>query len=376
MGTLLKKTDWKKLLDLYFHIDVSQQFINCADAHLTPLFEKATGLQADGFIIRISWEPGEEFKYKKGAISSMQSRICLRYGQNRVSILWKSKSGRIYDIADTDIDCSDLEFSFEGLNPEQCQHYFNPKWSLITFPEAYIESLKFQKFAPIPSLEFISCADKQLTPFFENFVGIKVNKNVGISISMHSEAPDGYHVISQSLQLYQKDIVSKLAFTLYINHNWNQVFVLWKSKSGRIYDMADTDMDCNDIEFWFEGLDPLLYHKQLYPKAKLPFQIKNLSYQLVITRLNMDCTIEMELKEGDVKNTDDLIHKIDKFIVKFNEAPEKNEKNNGVVHNWQRQAEGIKIVYEIDTGFAGPVFLKKLLPFLSKMNCFLRVEIC
>ena len=75
------------------------------------------------------------------------------------------------------------------------------------------------------------------------------------------------------------------------------VTVNWKSKLNKYNTPSDAIIDCNDIEFWFEGLNPLEYHKQLNNDTTLPFKLKDLSYELVITALNMDMTIEMWLKE-------------------------------------------------------------------------------
>ena len=91
-----------------------------------------------------------------------------------------------------------------------------------------------------------------------------------------------------------KKEISKLPVVMYVNHNWNNnVIILWRSKSGCIYDIADTDIDCDDIEFWFEGIDPLLYYKQLYPKTELPFSnrslaIAELSYKSLPIPLNCE----------------------------------------------------------------------------------------
>lgn len=174
---------------------------------------------------------------------------------------------------------------------------------------------------------------------------------------------------------YKPGKISSLGLNIYVNHNWNPVTVVWTSKSGRIYDVNDTDIDCSDIEFGFEGLDPLLYHQQLYPKAELPFKLKDLSYEMVVTRLNMECTVEMQLKIEEIGNVRAILDKTDKFIDNFNTLSEKKDRKDGVVHNWKRRIEENTLIYEIDTGFSGPVFIKKLLLFLSKLNAFEKVEI-
>ena len=119
------------------------------------------------------------------------------------------------------------------------------------------------------SEQFLRCADIHLKKKFEFETGLKVSKNVSTSFVW----PENF--------FYEKDTISKMPINIYINHNWNTVNILWKSKSGRVYGIADSDIDCGELEFWFEGLNPLLYHKQLYPQVALPFKLKDLSYELV-----------------------------------------------------------------------------------------------
>ena len=352
----------KKVLEVYYTVNMSAAFAACADKQLMSVFERITSIKVkDG--VGLAWRQEDPFNYKKGEISTITICIFLRYGLTLAKIAWKSKSGRIYDIADETIDCSDITFWFEGVDPEYCFKKMYPAWTLLTFPDTVIEIFNRKDALPI-SMQFLECADKQLSPFFEKSVGLKINKHISLTI-----ADDRRYE-------YKHDMVSRLAMVLYINHNWNyDIYMVWKSKSGRIYKPGDTDIDCNDVEFSLEGLDPVLYHKQMYPKAELPFKLKNLSYKLVITRLNMDCTMEMTLKKEIITNAEGLIKKVDDFINRFNEESVKKNREEGVVHNWKHNIEGDKLIYNIDTGFAGPALMKKLLPFLSTLNSFEIVEI-
>lgn len=234
--------------------------------------------------------------------------------------------------------------------------------TLFVYPEITVEQFK-RRYGKDISVQFVVCADSQLTNLFELRTGLKINKQISIAW------------IWEEAFYYTKNEISKLPFQIFINNNWNPVTILWRSKSGRIYDMGDTDIDCDDIEFWFEGLEPVLYHKQLYPKDELPFKLKDLSFELVVTRLNLDCTIEMHLPEEQVAKAPEVIREIDAFIEDFNNKSEKQDRKYGVIHNWRRQVVEQRIVYEIDLGSAGPLFFKKLLPFLSKLKSFSKVEI-
>ncbi len=86
-------------------------------------------------------------------------------------------------------------------------------------------------------------------------------------------------------------------------------------------------------------------------------------------------TIEMSLKEEQYANATILLNDIDKMIDDFNNKSMKKDRKDGVVHNWRRRIESDKLIYEIDTGSAGVLFLKKLLKYLSTLNCFNKVEI-
>lgn len=212
------------------------------------------------------------------------------------------------------------------------------------------------------SKEFIDCADTQLSQDFTLRTGIKINKEIGLSPMIMKFS-------------YEVGSISRMHTSLIINNYGNDVYINWKSKSGRIYATSDTDIDCNDVDFWLDGLDPLEYHKQLQPNNTLPFKLKELTYELIITNLNMDMSVEMFLKDEFVPDTSALIKVIDKKIDDYNIKSLKKDRKDGVVHNWKRRIENDRLVYEIDTGSAGAIFLKKFLIQLSKLGAFTNVEI-
>lgn len=219
----------------------------------------------------------------------------------------------------------------------------------------------YREYGIAISKAFMQCFDQQLRVEFETKTGLKIGKQVCMSMG-------GVWDIA-----YKKGEVSEFMQSIYINHNWNPVKIIWKSHSGRIYGLDDEDIDCNDIEFHFEHLDTLLYHRQLYPKAELPFRLKDLTYELVVLRLNRDCTIDMTLREHcDPKSLRD---QIDNFINAFNEKSIKKGCKDGVVNNSKRTIENNHLIYDIDTGSGGFIFEKKLLLFLSKLDSFEKVEV-
>jgi len=219
---------------------------------------------------------------------------------------------------------------------------------------------------------FIECADRQLTEQFIRQTGINPGKNVNLSISTHRvdipvyglySTPDGY-------------IKKKLMINLYVNHNWNPVTIYWKSKSGRDYSLHHEVEDGNDIEFWFERLDPALYLKQLYPGQQLPFRLKDLTYELVTERINIDCTIVLQVKKEMISRQDAIIQEVNDFIGQYNLTSEARKKGYGVIHKARASLRGDDtIVYDIDLGSTGPHFLKQLLMFFSKLNYFAVVKL-
>lgn len=210
---------------------------------------------------------------------------------------------------------------------------------------------------------FIVCANNQLSRLFELQTGLKIGKQISIAWEQEEKF------------FYEKGETSKLTFRIFVNHHWNSIVIQWKSKSGRIYAIDETDIDCDDIEFSFEHLDVAEYHKQFYPNDELPFKLKGLTYELLVTRLNMEAVIEMVLKKESIADVQNIITKINEFIEDYNRKVLKGPKDNGVVHNWVWNIIDDKLICDIDTGSAGPRFYKKLLPFLSKLEAFVRVEI-
>jgi hypothetical protein len=190
----------------------------------------------------------------------------------------------------------------------------------------------YQKYYGIEiSEQFMRCADIQLRKDFELKTGLKINKQISISSPLTDDIG------------YKKGAISQFCHSIYINHNWNPIEILRKSKSGRVYQTSDTDIDCDDIQFWFNGLNATLYHKQLFPKVELPFKLKDLSYELVVTRLNLDCVIELYLSNEDGTKALEKINEINKFIGDFNTRSEKMDRKYGVVHNWKVEVKKVRL---------------------------------
>ncbi len=358
------RNNWDKVMRMTHNLAVSEALLNCADEQLTRQFVAETGL--DNFpLIFVSWgNYGDPLPYEKGEISYIDCTIFLRYGSNKVRMAWKSRSGRVYDIADTDIDCADMEFWLEGLDPEHCRFLMNPVWSLITFKDTY--QLYFEQAYGIPiSMSFLNCADSQLTPLFEKQVGFKVNRRVGLLIGNTADPI-----------FYQREAVSSMQLQIGVADNGNTLTICWKSKSGRIYEPGDADIDCNDIEFWFEKLDILLYNQQMFPKQSLPFKLKDLGYELIINRLHMESILTITVRPEAAGQRLAIIEAIDEMVNALNDASEPDDFADGFVDAKMRMLQGdCNIEYTLVEGTEDSRFFKQLFTYLKKTGVVEKVVV-
>lgn len=236
--------------------------------------------------------------------------------------------------------------------------------TLFEFPDITLDTFKRRMDVEM-SHSFLACANVQLTAIFIQQTGLSIDKKyISIGIRIDSER----HFI-------KIDTISRLALFIYVNHSWIDVMIAWQSKSGTIFHPGDEVADCNDIKFWFEDLNPQLVVSQMYPDGKVPFKLKNLSYELVIQHLDIDMRLRLFLRPEKLDVGNEAIAAIDDFIGKANEKSEKNDRKDGVVHNWKRQQAAEVITYEVDMGSTGLVFFKKLLKFLSGLDLFIKVEV-
>lgn len=353
------------MLKSYYSIEVSESFLDCMNNQLSILFPKISGQKLiQG--IWMGWQQESLFIYDKGTVSKINADIFFRYGMTTVDILWKSKSGNVYEISDPNINCEDIEFWFEGLDADKCKNLQSAKWTLLTFTDHHIK--EFRKVYNLDvSFEFLQCLNKQLSTFFENLLGIKITGNTSLNLVKNpfdQEFLDGLKVC-------------RFQSVLYIHHNWNPITIVWQSKSGRIYSVEDKDIGYEDLEFRFETFDIDLYRKQLPPsKGQLPFKLKNLSFELTSHVINVDCLVSIRLKDQYNQDMDGIIGKLYKFVEEFNTVSEQANRKNGVVHNCRATILNDSMIeFDVDLGSAGIFFLKKLLAFMSKMEVFEEVEI-
>lgn len=364
MSTTIMELGHKAVMERTFGITVSDAFYSCANKQLTAFFERETQLKID-YKIYITWDYYQDLGYVKAATSYIFCKLHVGHLKESLKILWKSVSGRIYSLSDTDIDCADIVIWLENLNAPAYHKALFPPNTLFRFHDIAVSSI-YTNCGLVVAEAFIACADVQLTSCFERTVGYKINKQVSISI-----------VNKDSEQfIYSKSKISRLSIQIYNNHNWNLVTILWQSKSGRIYDVADTDIDCNDIDFWFEGIDAVLYQKQMYPKNPLPFKLKNLSYELVVERIQTDCSITAALRPDAIGRGRAIGKELTDFVEDFNQKSEAKGRKDGVVHSaYASILEDNILELTLDIGSAGAGFFKKLLMQMSAMGNFDTVNI-
>lgn len=234
--------------------------------------------------------------------------------------------------------------------------------SLFPYPDIYISQFK-KLFSIEPSKEFVSCLDQQLTNSFELQTGLRPNRRIEIG---WAHGPAFFYTI---------DKISRFAAELWVNNQNSPITIAWQSLSGKIYQLTDTSIDCNDIRFWMEDIDAALYSRQLYPKINAPFGISDLPFTITVERLNIDMIVEIYLKESAVAHADEIIKEIDRFLNDFNTSSEKKQRSNGVIHKWQREFRENMLVYNIDLGSAGLPAAKKLINCLAKIDSFTEVKI-
>jgi hypothetical protein len=201
----------------------------------------------------------------------------------------------------------------------------------------------------IISESFIICADEQLYLFFLSITGITNIKKCGLS---------------GSVTKLKYDLNSSYETSMGINFKNQTVRICWKSKSGRIYHLHD-EVDCNDIEFWLEGVDVPLVYRQLYGPSALPFKLPTTHYQLVVGSISISLELMVLLKKERTKDLDFVENELNSFIAAFNAKSEKKDRKEGIVHNWKTSANGFEVKTELDLGSAGAGFLKKLLKWLN-----------
>ena len=109
-----------------YGLDISIEFLKCADGRLTALFNRQTGLKFSKDLC-LSWAVKEQFIYNIGQVSKLNFKLYVNHHWNDLNILWESVSGLIHHISDVNINCLDIKFSFEFLDIDTYVKQLYPK---------------------------------------------------------------------------------------------------------------------------------------------------------------------------------------------------------------------------------------------------------
>lgn len=361
METLINSNDWSKLFKMYYDIEVSVPFFDCVGTQLGEKFKKLTGIKINRPIML--WDQDTPPIIVIGSRSSMTTKLRAKFGVVDAAIEWSSKSGRTYVLSDRDIDCDDIDFDFQDFNVEKYKRHHRPDFSkFFRFYELTVDALSECTGMDV-SAAFVKCMDEHLSKDF--FVKTGIRPSIDISLGFRK----GEFV-------YHPGVISTITPTLHINTNWhNDITINWRSKSDRIYSMSDEVIDCNDLEFWFDKLNPDLYYSELYPYGAPSLKIKNLTYDLTIKRLGIDCSLDMIVKSEKLSEVDAMLEAIYTFTNDFNEKSEKKNRSLGLVHNSRSSIENDVVTLDLDLGSAGIEFLKKLLTYIASLGIFKSVTV-
>ena len=223
------------------------------------------------------------------------------------------------------------------------------------------------------SEQFVSVAGRRLWENFVKQTGIDDVKRVFISF------PNNYADSDLRFFDYSKGAVSEIAWALTFYDFKHPIKFYWQSKSGKIYVPEDTEIDEEDITFWFEDLDPLEIHQLVYPNQPIPFKLKNLTYELSIKSLNVDLEMIIRLNQSNAEKIQLIKNLVLDFIDQWNQKSEKDEEDKlgmGLVHNSKIVDETSEIIhFGFDMGSADIDILKKLLQKLNKVGGIEKIEI-
>jgi hypothetical protein len=229
------------------------------------------------------------------------------------------------------------------------------------------------------SIEFLACADRNISRWFYIRTGLEGSKAICLTITsaFKVKADDTTETDEDIIRSksYMKDDISGIPFALYIKTHANHLVLVWWSKSGRIYEPTDTDIDCDDIEFQLEPFNPQLYYAQLNYKEPLPFKTDGFSFELEVADLPVHATFTMTVRPEYVSKVPAFIKKTYSFIDSYNDKSLANDRKNGVVHNSKISQIDNTVTIELDSGSAGVMFYKPLLKMISRVGYFSKVVI-
>jgi hypothetical protein len=220
------------------------------------------------------------------------------------------------------------------------------------------EELKkiWNKYDVYFSEQFCNYFSRSIKEILYREAALKPSHKVSLSLfKQHNDKP-----------MYEIGLVSRINTAVSILPEFiGNISFCWKSKSGLIVHTYDEEFEETDLECWIEGLQPKLYWEQLTTvKIDHPLKLKNLPYELNVFGIAMHMGLIINLT--DTTNAAEIIKQLAEEVEKHNKKSEIKERAYGVVHNCFGELKGNEVLFRIDVGSAGVVFVKKLLRLLAK----------
>jgi hypothetical protein len=214
----------------------------------------------------------------------------------------------------------------------------------------------WNKYGVYFSEKFCHYFSQKIQEILYQEAGLKPSYKVGLSVFRpHHDLP-----------MYEPGPVSKINTAISILPMFNDsISFCWRSKSGKIVHSYDEDFDEDDLECWIEGLKPALYLEALTTvNIDHPLKLKDLPYELTVYGIGMHMGLTIELE--DPGKAAEIIEQLGDEVERHNQKSEAKGRANGVVHNCSGHIENNTVIFRIDVGSAGVVFIKKLLRLLAK----------
>jgi len=163
--------DWKKLFQMYYGLNVSDQFFAGMDKKLSKVFEETTGIKIDPKTY-ISWPPEIKFADRDFYGSNgIPARLCLKYGCQDIRIKWVSVSSSSPVLTDLSASWENVHFEFDQLDVQKAQYHNKPNFELlIALPDSFIQYARDRtglEFSPT----FVEIMNQQLTACFKEHTG-------------------------------------------------------------------------------------------------------------------------------------------------------------------------------------------------------------
>lgn len=155
--------------------------------------------------------------------------------------------------------------------------------------------------------------------------------------------------------------------------------IAWRSKSGRIYRPSDTDIDPDDIHFWFNKLEAEairnIYFKQ---KPKLRFNTEHLGFGLEIDHFFEEGVyLEVFLCENPPAGAIASIQAtFAETVNAWNTKSEQQQGRQGYIHSYDAPHVGERnTTLYLDLGSASQKGLKKVLEALRDLGTIEKIRI-